>query len=141
MARPDGRSRLHGWPMVVIFGCGVFSCAGFIYAAMRMKSTCWTRLAIGTTAMTAVAWILLAAWRHGDDASNAATAFALEMWVAFIALAWIVSPDYAPADSAPPPPGAVPLPDKFSPHPSDTSSAPAPFPGAPPPPPPPRSEW
>ena len=73
MARPDGRSRLHGWPMVVIFGCGVFSCAGFIYAAMRMKSTCWTRLAIGTTAMTAVAWILLAAWRHGDDASNAAT--------------------------------------------------------------------
>lgn len=89
-----GLTRLKGWPLVVIFGFGVVSCAGFIYAAIQAKSKRWTVLAVATSIFTIIGWILMGTWEHGDEISNGAASFVVEMWIAFIALAWIVSKDY-----------------------------------------------
>lgn len=94
MTKFRGLTRFVGWPLVVVFGCGIFSFAGFVYAAYRMKSGRWTFLAVSTSVLTLIGWILISAWQFNGVTADGATAYVLEMWIAFIAMAWVVNDDY-----------------------------------------------
>lgn len=83
------------WLLVPIFGIGLFSFAGFVYCAIRIRERKWIILAAASCAATILGWILLSVWTDAEgNPSTAAMTFILELWLASVILAVVVNFDY-----------------------------------------------
>jgi hypothetical protein len=89
------RWRHSAWTLAPILGIGVFSFVGFVYCAIRVREQKWIVLACVSTALTVIGWILVSAWTEPNgDASNAATAYVIGLWLVSIVFAFVVNKDF-----------------------------------------------
>lgn len=89
------RWRHSAWLLAPILGFGYFSFVGFAYCAIRIQERKWTVLAVASSGLTLLGWILAIAWTDSlGDPSNAAIVFIIDLWIASIVMATVVNSDY-----------------------------------------------
>jgi hypothetical protein len=89
------RRRHSLWLLAPVLGFGLFSFVGFVYCAIRVRERKWTVLAAVSIALTVVGWTLVSTWTtSAGDATAAASAFVLGMWLTSIIFAVLINRDY-----------------------------------------------
>jgi hypothetical protein len=89
------RVRHSAWLLAPILGVGVFSCVGFIYCAVRVKTRRWTTVAVVATLASILSVVLDSVWQDSaSNPSNAAISFMLMLWLASIVFGFVINRDY-----------------------------------------------
>nr|WP_269457948.1 restriction endonuclease [Nocardioides scoriae] len=122
--------RHSAWLLAVILGVGSFSCVGFIYCAVRVRSTTWKRRAVVVTALSLVGLISLVT--PVEPIQDLGAGYAAFLWLGLIGYGLFVNRDYlrwrsAQSPIAPPPapwPPVVPV--AAAPKPAATPTGPVP---------------
>jgi hypothetical protein len=103
--------RHSAWLLAVALGFGSFSCIGFIYCAVRVRSTAWKRRAVVVTTLSLVGLVLLLSpVEHVQDVGGG---YAAILWLVLIGYGLFVNRDYLQWRSAQEPDtpiGAPPVP-------------------------------
>lgn len=84
--------RHSAWLLAVALGVGSFSCIGFIYCAVRVRSTAWKRRAIVVTALSLVALVLLST--PVESLQDVGSGYAAILWLGLIGYGLFVNRDY-----------------------------------------------
>ena len=84
--------RHSAWLLAVALGFGSFSCIGFIYCAVRVRSTAWKRRAVVVTTLSLVGLVLLLSpVEHVQDVGGG---YAAILWLVLIGYGLFVNRDY-----------------------------------------------
>ena len=86
------RVRHSAWLLAVALGAGSFSCLGFIYCAVRVRSTAWKRRAIVVTTLSLVGVVLMLA--PVGPLQGLGAGYAAFLWLALIGECLFVNRDY-----------------------------------------------
>ncbi len=84
--------RHSAWLLAVFLGVGSFSCVGFIYCAVRVRSTTWKRRAIVVTTLSLVGLVLLLA--PVEPIQEVGGGYAAILWLALMGYGLFVNRDY-----------------------------------------------
>ena len=84
--------RHSAWLLAVALGVGSFSCIGFIYCAVRVRSTIWKRRAIVVTTLSLVGIALLS--MPAESMQEVGGGFAAILWLGLFGYGLFVNRDY-----------------------------------------------
>ena len=84
--------RHSAWLLAVALGVGSFSCIGFIYCAVRVRSTAWKRRAIVVTTLSLVGLVLLLT--PVEPMQEVGAGYAAILWLVLIGYGLFVNRDY-----------------------------------------------
>ena len=84
--------RHSAWLLAVALGVGSFSCIGFIYCAVRVRSTAWKRRAIVVTTLSLVGLVLLLT--PVEPLQEVGGGYAAILWLVLIGYGLFVNRDY-----------------------------------------------
>lgn len=84
--------RHSAWLLAVALGVGSFSCIGFIYCAVRVRSTAWKRRAIVVTTLSLVGLVLLLT--PVEPMQEVGGGYAAILWLVLIGYGLFVNRDY-----------------------------------------------
>ena len=84
--------RHSAWLLAVALGVGSFSCIGYIYCAVRVRSTAWKRRAVVVTALSLVGLILLST--PVEPVQEFGAGYAAILWLVLIGYGLFVNRDY-----------------------------------------------
>lgn len=84
--------RHSAWLLAVALGVGSFSCIGFIYCAVRVRSTAWKRRAFVTTAFSLLGLVLLLT--PVELMQEVGAGYAAVLWLVLIGYGLFVNRDY-----------------------------------------------
>lgn len=100
--------RHSAWLLAVALGVGSFSCIGFIYCAVRVRSTAWKRRAVVVTTSSLVGLVLLLS--PAETMQDVGAGYAGILWLVLIGYGLFVNSDYLRWRSAQEPATPVPAP-------------------------------
>lgn len=84
--------RHSAWLLAVALGVGSFSCIGFIYCAVRVRSTAWKRRAIVVTTLSLVGLVLLLT--PVEPMQEVGGGYAAILWLVLVGYGLFVNRDY-----------------------------------------------